>query len=72
MLYWFVIKDHESRQYSIHGPLSDEVEWSNRIGAAQERGRNIVCLTVPASTKRADIAARVEADGYVEGNIVLG
>lgn len=69
--YWLIIMDHELKVYAIHGPLSDDIEWSNRVADAQERGRKVSCSTVPATARRNDLAARAEADGYAEGNITL-
>ena len=39
-----VIVDWDAHQYAMIDPLADEQEWTDRVGAEQEKGRDIHCF----------------------------
>ena len=67
-----VIADHDKKEFSVEGPMSDDTEWNEAVVKAQAAGRNVNCSTSTVSvTQAAESYARTY--GYAEvppGSIV--
>ncbi|TIX86209.1 MAG: hypothetical protein E5V21_01740 [Mesorhizobium sp.] len=48
-----VIADHDKKEFSVEGPMTDDTRWNKAIAAVNKGGRNINCSTTEASVERA-------------------
>jgi len=44
-----IIVDWDARRYAMIDPLADEKDWTGRISAEQEKGRDIHCFNHDAA-----------------------
>jgi hypothetical protein len=69
--WWVLVTDSDKNLFSLHGPVSDHTEWTNKVGAAQGRGQKVTCSTIPASEDASAIRERARSRGLTEGEIIL-
>jgi hypothetical protein len=70
-LWWMLVIDGDRKVFALHGPISDDTEWTNKVAVAQGRGRHVICSTIPASEDPSAIKERTRTRGYGEGAIDL-
>jgi hypothetical protein len=66
-----LVTDADQKIFSLHGPMSDDTDWTNKVVAAQKLGRNVNCSTIPANEKKTAIIERAKARGLTEGDVIL-
>jgi hypothetical protein len=69
MRFWVLLTDSEKNIFSLHGPMLDDTEWTNKTLAAQRTGRQLHCSTIPENEDRAGIVKRARARGLTEGHV---
>jgi hypothetical protein len=63
MSFWILITDSDNKIFSLHGPLLDDTDWTNKTVDAQRRGRQVRCSTIPANENRVERVKRALARG---------
>jgi len=58
--FWYIVKDYDTKRFSIHGPLIDDNAWNKKVCDAQDAGRDVRSETVPATQGKEALANQVE------------
>ena len=72
MSFWVLLIDSDKNIFSLHGPMRDDTDWTNKTLAAQRTGRQVHCSTIPGNEDRTGIVMRALARGLTEGHVSLG
>ena len=69
--FWVVVEDHHTKVFSVFGPLAGDSEWTTRVRAARQRGRNVTVSTVASELDAKTMTRNLRTHGFTEGQILL-
>jgi hypothetical protein len=69
--FWVVVEDHEAKVFDIYGPLTRDVEWTNRVELARGRGRDVTICTVTNEVDASMTAHALIEAGFQKANVAL-
>jgi hypothetical protein len=44
--FYLIVTNPVTKQFNIHGPMSDDKIWSKLVHEAQEKGKNVNCQAI--------------------------
>ena len=69
--FWVVVEDHQTKLFSVFGPLSEDSEWTSRVGFARQQGRDVTISTVASELDAKTMTRNLRTHGFSEGQIPL-
>jgi hypothetical protein len=54
--FFLIIIDEDRKQFTVEGPVTDELPWNRAIAAARAKGRNVRCCNIEEASRTATIA----------------
>jgi hypothetical protein len=72
MSFWILLTDLDRNIFSLHGPVPDDTEWTNKALAAARMGRQVHCSTIAGTEDRQAILKRECARGLTQGHVSFG
>lgn len=67
-----VILDHDTKGFSIEGPMDDDKPWTDALIAAQEEGRSVTFFKPSHRATREMLVEKMKAEfDYRESKLIL-
>jgi len=70
-LFWVVVEDHQTKVFAVFGPLSKDIEWTNRVAFARERGRDVTICTVTSEGDANIITGNLTQHGFARSTVAI-
>ena len=64
--FYVIVVDHDRKVWSVHGPMTDDLDWGVAVVDARRKGRNVQLTGGLELTSKsiAEAEARAAYDGY--------
>lgn len=62
-MYWIVIKDLKTNEFTIKGPVSDDTDWTNKIATKNRAGSDMNIDLEPVSKNKGIVICEYKNEG---------
>lgn len=69
--FWVVVEDHRDKVFSVFGPLSEDGEWTARVGAARQQGQDVTISTVASELDAKCMTRQLTRHGFTESKLSI-
>jgi len=69
--FWVIVEDHQAKLFSMFGPLSEDSEWTSRVGLARQQGRDVTLSTVASELDAKAMAGSLTTHGFTESKLPI-
>ena len=67
--YWVIVEDHQSKLFSVFGPLREDVEWTSKVRLARQHGRDVTSSTLACELDTKLMTSELTTHGYAESKL---
>ena len=70
--YYFIVKNNDTKQFNVFGPVADDTAYTNTVADLQRSGEPISCFTVEADSIQSRVGVQAINDVISKTTVDIG